>query len=112
MPQAWKAVKVVFIPKAGRDSYVLAKAFRPICLASFMLKTMERLIDREVRERPLWTYPLHRYSYAYLAGKSTEAALHNLVSRIEKALASEQYGWVPSLILRGHIVMPLLGLSR
>jgi hypothetical protein len=43
-----RAVRVIFIPKPGRDSYELAKSFRPISLTSFFLKTMERLVDSDV----------------------------------------------------------------
>jgi hypothetical protein len=35
IPLAWRAVRVIFIPKPGRDSYELAKSFRPISLPSF-----------------------------------------------------------------------------
>jgi hypothetical protein len=45
VPAMWRQVKVVFIPKSGRDSYGGPKDYRPISLTSFLLKTMERLID-------------------------------------------------------------------
>jgi hypothetical protein len=45
VPVMWRQVKVVFIPKPGRDSYDRPKDYRPISLTSFLLKTMERLID-------------------------------------------------------------------
>jgi len=31
-------------------------------------------------------YPLHANQHAYLAGRSTDTALHNLVSKIERAV--------------------------
>src|SRR6266849_4856901 len=40
----WRDMKVVFLPKPGRDSYQRANAWRPISLTSFLLKTLERLI--------------------------------------------------------------------
>ena len=43
---AWRQVKVVFIPKPGRNSYCGPKDFRPITLTLFLLKTIERLVDR------------------------------------------------------------------
>jgi hypothetical protein len=45
VPAIWRQVKAVFIPKPGRDSYGGPKDFRSISLASFLLKTMERLVD-------------------------------------------------------------------
>jgi len=38
-------VKVVFIPKANRNSCSGPRDFRCINLTSFLLKTMERLVD-------------------------------------------------------------------
>jgi hypothetical protein len=71
-PIAGRQVKVVFIPKPGKD-------YRPISLASFLLKTMERLVDRFIREEMAGTSPLHPNQHAYQAGKSTETGLHQLV---------------------------------
>lgn len=50
IPEAWRLVKVVFIPKPGKASYNLAKSFRPISLTSSLLKMLERLIDRYISE--------------------------------------------------------------
>jgi hypothetical protein len=49
VPTAWRQVKVVFIPKSGRDTYGGPKDYRPISLTLFMLKTMERLVDRLIK---------------------------------------------------------------
>jgi len=46
VPAMWCQVKVVFIPKPGRNSYCGPKDFRPIILTLYLLKTMERLVDR------------------------------------------------------------------
>jgi hypothetical protein len=77
-------VKVIFIPKPGRTSYELAKSFRPISLTSFLLKTMERLVDQSMG--PLTKFPLERSQHAYQSGRSSETPLHDLVSRIESSL--------------------------
>jgi hypothetical protein len=45
VPTTWRQVKAVRIPKPGKDSDGGPKDFRPIILISFLLKTMERLID-------------------------------------------------------------------
>jgi hypothetical protein len=76
---AWKAVRVIFIPKPGRDSYELAHSFRPISLTSFFLKTMERLVDSYIRAGPLKSFPFMESQYAYQRGRSTEAALFTIM---------------------------------
>jgi ribonuclease HI len=81
----------VFIPKPGKDDYSSAKAFRPISLMSFLLKGLERLVDRDLRDGALKRMPLHEKQHAYRAGRSTESALHQLVSRVEKALEHKEF---------------------
>jgi hypothetical protein len=76
---AWCLVKVVFIPKPGMDTYCGPKDYRPISLTSFLLKTMDRLVDRFIRDEALIASPLHPNQHAYQAGKSTETALHQLI---------------------------------
>jgi hypothetical protein len=79
-------VRVIFIPKPERSSYELAKSFRPISLTSFLLKTMERLVDLHIKEGPLKDYPLNPMQQAYLKAKSTETAPHDLVYKIDGSL--------------------------
>jgi hypothetical protein len=50
VPAMWCQVKVVFIPKTDRNSYGEPRDFRPIGLTFFLLKTMERLVDRFLRD--------------------------------------------------------------
>jgi hypothetical protein len=46
---------------------------------------MEKLMDRHIRDCTLKEYPLHRNQHAHQIGKSTETALHNVVTCIENA---------------------------
>jgi hypothetical protein len=71
-------VKFVFIPKPGRNSYSGPRDFRLISLTSFLLKTMERMVDRFLRDEILAIMPLHPNQHTYQAGKSVETALHQL----------------------------------
>lgn len=91
IPSAWRASKVVFLPKPGKDTYDLPKSFRPICLMSFLLKTLERLCDRHIRDLTLTRSPLHRLQHAYMAGRSVESALHCVVGKIESARSRKEY---------------------
>jgi hypothetical protein len=63
--RAWRQVRVTFIPKSGKPDYTEAKAYRPISLSSFLLKMMEKLVDRHIRNGALKNYPLHRNQHAY-----------------------------------------------
>jgi CRISPR/Cas system CSM-associated protein Csm2 small subunit len=47
---------------------------------------MERLVDSDIRAGPLKSFPLMKSQYAYQRGRSTEAALHELVQKIEGSL--------------------------
>ena len=84
VPMLWRKVKVVFIPKAGKRSSFEAKSFRPISLSSFCLKTMERIIDRHIKDNVLIENPLHENQFAYQEGKSTDAALKKLFNQVKK----------------------------
>jgi hypothetical protein len=55
-------------------------------LSSFLLKILENIMDRHIRDMLESNAPLHRNQSAYQPGKSTETALHQLVTRIEKTL--------------------------
>ena len=85
IPVSWRHTRVVFIPKPGK-SLTQAKSLCPISLTSFILKILEKLIDRHIRGGVLVEKPLHQNQYAYMAGMSTETALFKVVKRLEKML--------------------------
>jgi hypothetical protein len=85
----WRQVNVVFIPKPGRNSYNGPRDYRPISLTSFLLKAMERLVDRCLRDEALAIVRLHPNQHAYQAGKSVETALHQLEG-LRRRLASKR----------------------
>jgi ribonuclease HI len=92
LPEAWCNVKVAFIPKPGKDSYHDASSFRPISLMSFVLKTLEKIIDKFIRDKFLLSKTVHKNQFAYQTGKSTEAALHNLVAKIDNTMKYKETG--------------------
>jgi len=59
VPAIWGQVKVVFIPKPSRNCYSGPRDYRPITLTSSFLKTLERLVDRYLRDVALKHVPLH-----------------------------------------------------
>ncbi|KAI5702212.1 hypothetical protein M8J77_009091 [Diaphorina citri] len=89
IPMYWRNARVVFLPKPGRRNLDQAKSYRPITLSSFLLKTMERLIDWRMDQDPR-TFPQNPNQHAYQPGKSTETALNELVNRIKQALKNQE----------------------
>jgi len=86
VPALWCQTKVVFIHKPGRSSYCGPRDFRPISLTSFLFKTIDRLVDKFLRDKMLVVQPLHPNQHAYQAGKCVETARHQFVVRVDKAL--------------------------
>ena len=101
IPKAWQTVRVVFIPKPGKEDYSVAKSFRPISLASFMLKALEKLVDRRLKDSCMIVHPLHERQHAYQSGKSTETALHELVMQIENTFDRGEYALACFLDIEG-----------
>ena len=91
IPKIWRDTSVCFIPKPGKTSYDRAKSFRPISLMSFVLKTLEKILDHKIKTGPLIKNPIEKTQYAYASGRSTETALHNLVAEIEKGLQNDGF---------------------
>jgi ribonuclease HI len=100
IPRKWTEVRVVFIPKSGKSSHAYPKDLRPLTLSSFLLKTLERLIDVVIRskiEPRNWAMSQH----AYCKGKSVDTALHELVRMIEKSIYTQEFCMVTFLDIEG-----------
>jgi hypothetical protein len=63
IPMSWRHAMVVFIPKPGKP-VTQSKSLRPICLMSFMLKILEKLLDGHIRVGVLVENPLHQNEFA------------------------------------------------
>jgi len=90
LPTAWQETKVDFIPKAGKATHTTAMDYRPISLTSFLLKSFERMISLNIGATVDPTQ-ISEAQHAYTKGKSTELALHLVVSSIEKSLTIKEY---------------------
>jgi hypothetical protein len=94
IPTIWYQVKVELITQPGTNSCTGPRDFGPTRLTSFLLKTMERSVDKYLRDGALTLRPLHSKQHIYKAGKSVEMALHQLVVLLRWHLTSRQQFWV------------------
>jgi hypothetical protein len=69
------------MPKPGKANYTIL---------SFMLKTMEKLVDRYIRDKILRLRLLHRYQFAYQSGRSTDTVLCHVITHIEEAVENSE----------------------
>ena len=100
-PTKWRHSKVIFIPKPGKDDYAAPRAWRPITLSSFVIKTMERVILWHVNDTALRINPLSRNQHAFRKGRSTESALSNMVEFIEEAIKDNSFALGVFLDIQG-----------
>jgi hypothetical protein len=75
---SWRHNRVVFIPKPGKPVNQ-AKSLLSITLISFILKTLEKILDGHTRGGVLVEKPLHQNKFAYRARMSTETVLFQVV---------------------------------
>ena len=99
VPVTWRTMKVVFLPKAGKTDYTIAKAYRPITLSNFILKGIERLIQWYISEFII-KKPLFR-QHAYTKGRSCETALSVFINDVEHAIYNKEYVLAVSLDCSG-----------
>lgn len=78
-------------PKPGKDTFGKASSYRPISLTSFILKTLEKLVDKHIRYEELKENPIDSCQHAYRAGRSTESALHSLLQELEESKENDKF---------------------
>jgi retron-type reverse transcriptase len=91
VPKVWQGARGVSLPKPGKESYQRAKSFRLITLTSFQLKTLERIILWYLEAKENINTKLHPRQFGFRKGRSTEAALHQLVTRLEKSIIAGDF---------------------
>jgi ribonuclease HI len=89
IPESWRGTMVTFLPKVGKGTYDRAKSYRPISLMSFILKILEKLIDKKIREGEVEN-KIHKNQHAYRKKKGTDTALHSLISHIERNMHNDE----------------------
>ena len=89
-PKLWRQTKVIFLPKPGKSSYDIPKAYRPISLSNYLLKALERLVVWRM-DKDMEDFPIHPLQHGFTKGKSTESAISNTVDFIEEWLFARQH---------------------
>ena len=89
-PKLWRQTKVIFLPKPGKTSYDIPKAYRPISLSNYLLKALERLVVWRM-DKDMEDFPIHHLQHGFTKGKSTESAISNTVDFIEEWLFARQH---------------------
>lgn len=92
VPIPWRGTLVSFIPKPRKDNYGSPKSYRPISLMSFILKALEKLVDRRIRNFDMRDNPLSKNQHAYRSGHSTETALHSFLGKVESGMKLKPIG--------------------
>ena len=101
IPKLWRTARVAFLPKPGKSIYNTPSAFRPICMVSFLLKVLEKLIYWHLEECYLEGNPIHRNQWAFRPGGGTIPPLHRMVQIIEKAFQMKESVLALFLDIRG-----------
>ena len=94
-PVTWKETKVILIPKPGKQSYRIPRAYRPISLSNYFLKGLERLVCWKMDEA-LVEHPIHPKQHGFTVNKCTESAISNTVNYIEQYAVSYTHLTLPT----------------
>ena len=89
-PKLKRYTKVIFLPKPNKPCYGIAKAYRPISLSNYLLKSLERLVVWRM-DADLKSKPLRPQQHGFTKGKSTKSAISNSLNYIEEFLFQGQH---------------------
>ena len=98
IPRPFLHMSVIFIPKDKPDKSS-PKSFRPITLASFLLKGLERIVQWHFNETILQN-PLSN-QHAYTKGRSCDSALSEVVNKMERGMIKKEHTLLVSLDCSG-----------
>ena len=84
-PTPWRLSSVIFLPK-GNTRSGLPEAFRPISMTSFLFKTLEKLILRQIEKDINPTELYSQFQHAFSKGQGCELALARAVDCIEEGV--------------------------
>lgn len=86
LPRSWRTSRVTLFSKPERGGCSKSKYFRPgHQFDLFLLKTLERLVERNIRGSVLLRRPIHENQHPKRAGRLVETNRHQLVTRVKRA---------------------------
>ena len=101
MPECFKLVKIIFIPKPGKADYSVSKAHRPISLMNTIMKIPEKLFLWRQQDTNLIQNPLEGEQHGFVKARSCDSAITVVVSHLEHALMRDWFGAVAFLDFQG-----------
>ena len=101
MPECFRSIQVVFIPKADKPSYNVPKAHRPISLMNNIMKIPEKLFLWRQEDTNLVTKPLEKEQHGFVKARSCDSAISVVTSHIEYALKQDWFAVVALLDFQG-----------
>ena len=101
MPECFKLIQIVFIPKAGKVAYDVPNAHRPISLMNNIMKIPEKLFLWRQEDTNLISNPLENEQHGFVKCRSCDSAITTVVSHIEHALMRDWFGAVAFLDFQG-----------
>ena len=81
----WDSSNVIFLKKVGKSNYMKAGSYRPITMASFVGKIMERILERRLRQHCEFYDLLDDEQEGFRAGRNTTRYLYKLVANLKEA---------------------------
>ena len=85
VPDEWLLVRVIFIPKPGKDNYDDPRSFRPLSLMQFIYKIVERVRYWRHDHVTLRINPIHEHQHGFRKGYSCSTSLSQFQEEIELA---------------------------
>ena len=84
-PQNWKVARVRILRKGNKSDYTDVNSYRPISILNILSKLFEKIIHTRLRSLARDNEWINQNQHGFQESKSTETALHTLVSEVEES---------------------------
>ena len=81
----WQESNTCFLKKEGKDSYLQPGSYRPICIASYIGKIFERILERRIRNHCDVFDILDSPQEGFTTKRSTTRYLFKLMANLHEA---------------------------
>ena len=101
MPECFRELRVIFIPKNNKPSYDEPKAFRPISLMNYFMKIMEKMLLWRMEDTNLRLHPLEGEQHGFTKARSCDSAITVALSYLEYPLMHKEVAVMALLDFEG-----------